>query len=63
MDGVVGGGLSVRQARAVEAVVHKLLVTAVADTSERVRKTVLRVSDDASNHHCALCCFVQACSV
>lgn len=36
--------LSVRQQRVVENVVYKLLLTAVADTSERVRRTVLNVS-------------------
>lgn len=36
-------GLSLRQARVVEVVVGRLIMSAVADTSERVRRTVLEV--------------------
>lgn len=38
-----GLGVSMRQTKVVEKVVGKLLMAAVADTSERVRKTVLKV--------------------
>jgi hypothetical protein len=44
--GVAGGGglgLGLRQTKVVEVVVGKLLMAAVADTSERVRRTVLEV--------------------
>jgi hypothetical protein len=36
-------GLHVRKQRMVESVAYKLLITAVADSSERVRRTVLQV--------------------
>lgn len=42
--GMGGLGSSLKQTKAVEAVVGKLLMAAVADTSERVRRTVLEVS-------------------
>eukprot|EP00879_Flechtneria_rotunda_P007003 GHRR01007352.1.p1 GENE.GHRR01007352.1~~GHRR01007352.1.p1 ORF type:complete len:2075 (+),score=775.15 GHRR01007352.1:2-6226(+) len=41
VNGVGGLGLNLRQTKVVEVVVNKLLMSAVADTSERVRRTVL----------------------
>jgi hypothetical protein len=43
VGGVGGLGLGLRQTKVVEVVVGKLLMAAVADTSERVRRTVLEV--------------------
>lgn len=49
--GQVGGsggfGSTLKQIKVIEAVVGKLLMAAVADTSERVRRTVLEVRRDA----------------
>jgi hypothetical protein len=44
--GAGGMGMSARQTRGIEAVVARLLMAAVADTSEHVRRTVLKVSGD-----------------
>lgn len=44
----VGPGHSVRHAKIVERAVSKLLVAAVADMSERVRRTVLAALHDSS---------------
>lgn len=43
LPGSGGLGVSARQTRGIEAVVGRLLMAAVADTSEQVRRTVLKV--------------------